>query len=509
MKNKKTKTRISKQPAVVIRADASVRTGTGHVMRCLALAQALMSSGKDVVFAMAESPEALSKKIKAGGMSVQKTRSKPGSLKDAEETAKFAAKKKATWVVVDGYIFSDKYQDVLKKAGLRVLFVDDYGHCPRYSSDIILNQNLYAGTHFYPESAPFTRMLLGTQYALLRNEFSPYFNWRRQIPEKASKLLVTLGGSDPDNTTLKIIRGVKASKLGLEVKIVAGGANPHLKSLEKEVSKSPDLQILKNVTDMPELMAWADIVITGGGSTCWETCFMGLPNIIIYCADNQKPIAMSLDASGAAINLGHNGELVEKKFISTLKSLADDFDARSRMSEKGRLLVDGRGAHRIIYAMDGLFLRKASKDDCKFIWELSNSKPVREVSFTREPIPWEHHREWFDRTLADRNSFFCVAETAEGKPAGQVRFRMNGADATISTSLALEFRGRGYGSILIFEASSALFSCTRVKTVHAYIKNENKGSLKSFQKAGFRQTDLDKFALEKESLHLIMEKPAE
>ncbi|HBC87164.1 MAG TPA: UDP-2,4-diacetamido-2,4,6-trideoxy-beta-L-altropyranose hydrolase [Lentisphaeria bacterium] len=503
------KTRASKKTAIVIRADASVRTGTGHVMRCLALTQALANAGKNVVLAMAECPEALTRKIKSSGMSTQKIKSRPGSLKDAEETAKFAARKNATWVVVDGYIFSDKYQDALKKAGLRLLFIDDFGHCPSYPSDIILNQNLYAGTHFYPETAPFTRILLGTQYVLLRNEFSPYSNWRRQVPEKASKLLVTLGGSDPDNTTLKIIRGIKASKLGLEVKIVAGGANPHLKSLEKEIKKSPNLQILKNVSNMPELMAWADIVITSGGSTCWETCFMGLPNIIIYCADNQKPIALSLDEAGAAINLGQNSELVEKKFISTLKSLANDFEARSRMSEKGRLLVDGRGADRIIYAMGGLFLRKASKDDCKFIWELSNSKPVRDVSFTRDPIPWDHHKGWFDRTLADKNCFFCIAETAGGKPAGQVRFRMNGPDAVISTSLALEFRGKGYGSILIFEASNALFSSTGVKTVHAYIKNENKGSLKSFQKAGFRQTDLDRFALEKESLHLIMEKPAE
>jgi UDP-2,4-diacetamido-2,4,6-trideoxy-beta-L-altropyranose hydrolase len=492
--------------AVIIRADASVKTGTGHVMRCLALAQAFQKSGYDIHFAASECPDALAKKIKAEKFTLLKIKSKPGSDKDAGETAKFAERKKCKWVVTDGYIFSGKYQEIIKGKGFRLLFVDDYGHCKNYCADIILNQNLYAGTHFYPETSPFSRILLGTQYALLRKEFSPYIHWKRQIPGKAEKLLLTLGGSDPDNTTLKILKAVRNCKLGLEVKAVIGGANPHLKSIEKEISKSPNLQILKNVPEMPGLMAWADMVITGGGSTCWETCFMGLPNIIIYCADNQKPIAISLEAAGAAINLGHNSDLSEKKLLSTLKKLAGDAEARSRMSEKGRLLVDGRGAERIIYSMGGLFLRKAEKKDCRFTWELSNSKDVREVSFSRNSIPWEHHKDWFEKMLKDRNCFFCIAETVDGTCAGQVRFKIDGKDAVISTSLAMEFRGRGYGSVLIYEASNALMNTSKVKTVHAYIRSENKGSLKSFEKAGFRQVELDSFALEKGSLHLILEK---
>lgn len=495
-----------KKRSVIIRADASVKTGTGHVMRCFALAQGLQDSGYDVHFAVSECPEALVKKIKAEKLSVLKIKSKAGSQKDAGETAKLAEKKKCAWVITDGYIFSDEYQGIIKDNGFRLLFIDDYGHCRKYCADIILNQNLYAGTHFYPETAPFTRILLGTQYALLRKEFSPYMHWRRQVSEKASKMLVTLGGSDPDNTTLKIIRAVKNSRLGLQVKIVAGGANPHIKSLEKEISKSQDLQILKNVSDMPKLMAWADIVITGGGSTCWETCFMGLPNIITYCADNQKPIASSLEATGAAINLGHNINLTEKKLVSTLKNIVGDAETRSRMSEKGRLLVDGMGAERIIYSMGGLFLRKAEKKDCRFIWELSNSKIVREVSFSKNQIPWEHHKEWYEKMLKDKNCFFCVAETVDGKRAGQVRLRINRKDAVISTSLALEFRGKGHGNILIYEASHTLMANSKVKKVHAYIRPENKGSMKSFEKAGFRQVELDSFAIDKDSLHLILEK---
>ena len=206
------------------------------------------------------------------------------------------------------------------------------------------------------------------------------------------------------------------------------------------------------------------------------------------------------------MNLGHNCDLAEKKLVSTLKKLAGDAELRSRMSEKGRMLVDGLGAERAVYSMGGLFLRKAEKKDCRFIWELSNSRSIREVSFSGNQIPWEHHREWYGKMLADKNCFFCMAETADGKRAGQVRFRINGKDAVISTSLAMEFRGKGYGSVLIYEASSALMADSKVKTVHAYIRPENKGSMKSFEKAGFRQVELDSFAIEKDSLHLVLEK---
>jgi UDP-2,4-diacetamido-2,4,6-trideoxy-beta-L-altropyranose hydrolase len=494
----------AEKKTVVLRADASVSAGTGHVMRCLALAHALKRDGKDVCFAVSECPDAILKKIRADSFSIIRLKSKAGSIKDAEEVAKFAKEKKSFWVVSDGYQFSGKYQDAVRGAGLHLLFIDDYGHCKKYCADIILNQNLYAGAHFYPKSDIFTRFLLGTQYALLRPEFFEYRHWKRKLPEKAAKILITLGGSDPDNTTLKILKAVKG--LDFDVKAVVGSVNPHLRSVEREIKKSPNRQILKNVPNMPDLMAWADVVITGGGSTCWETCFMGLPNIIIYCGDNQKPIALSLDSAGAAINLGHNKDLEEKKIVSVLKRLANNREARKIMSEKSRLLIDGMGAERVVFAMNAPLLRKAGKDDCRFVWELSNSREVRAASFSQNPITWETHREWYDRMMKDRNCFFLIAETPEGVKAGQVRFRINGKDVTISTSLAPEFRGRGYGNMLIAQGSESFFQNSNVNTIHAYIKPENKGSVKSFVGAGYCQVALDNFAIRNNSLHLVMKR---
>jgi len=491
---------------VVVRADASLRSGTGHVMRCLALAQQVKLKGGNICFALAECPDSLADKLKNEGIKIHKIFSKPGSRNDADETARLAIKNKADWVVVDGYAFKEEYQDIIKKSGKRLLFVDDYGHCKRYNCDIILNQNSCANDKLYSKRGAFTKLLLGTQYVLLRQEFRPFIGWMRKNPKHASRLLVTLGGSDPDNTTLKTIKAIKTLRLDFDVRIVVGGANPHIKKLEEEISKSSNLQILRNVTNMPELMAWADLVITSGGSTCWEACFMGLPNVIIYCAENQRPIARSLDSLGAAVNLGHN-RIVKTEDISTaLMSLALNYNRRKIMSETARHLVDGLGAEKIVGAMNGIFLRKVEKSDCKFIWQLSNSKSVREASFSKKHIPWREHKAWFDSNLGDKDAFFCVAETAEKTPVGQIRFRIKGRDAIVSTSLLSEYRGRGYGSTIIRDASHAVFSTSKTDRIHAYIKHSNEGSLAAFKKAGFKEASADEFAEENKSLHLILEK---
>ena len=149
----------------------------------------------------------------------------------------------------------------------------------------------------YANREAHTRLLLGTRYVLLRREFWPWRGWRREIPAVARKVLVTLGGGDPDNVTLKVIRALAQVEIeGLEAVVVVGPANPHLEELQAAVKDTPHpIRLESNVTNMPELMAWADVAITAGGSTCWETAFMGLP---ICCNDWLKPIRSAPIAQG-------------------------------------------------------------------------------------------------------------------------------------------------------------------------------------------------------------------
>ncbi|NEP28200.1 UDP-2,4-diacetamido-2,4,6-trideoxy-beta-L-altropyranose hydrolase, partial [Moorena sp. SIO3I6] len=291
---------------LIIRANASLKIGTGHVMRCLALAQAWQETGGEAIFILNTEACVLQERLRSQSMEVVHLSVSSGSTEDAKQTASFAHQFGADWVVVDGYHFGADYQRVIKEAGLRLLFIDDYGHAAHYWADLVLNQNVYAHEGLYAKRESYTQLLLGTQYTLLRKEFWPWQGWQRQIPTVARKVLVTLGGADPDNVTLKVIQALQQVKVeGLEAVVVVGGSNPHYQQLQAAVHDSGTAITLKyNVTNMPELMAWADIAIAAGGSTCWELAFMGNPSLVVILAENQRQVAEKLDAFGAAINFG-------------------------------------------------------------------------------------------------------------------------------------------------------------------------------------------------------------
>ena len=110
--------------------------------------------------------------------------------------------------MVDGYQFNADYQRALKAAGFRVLFLDDYGHATHYSADLVLNQNAYANEKMYAARESYTRLLLGTDYCLLRREFSSWRGWKREIAPIGTKILVTMGGSDPENFTTDVVEAL-------------------------------------------------------------------------------------------------------------------------------------------------------------------------------------------------------------------------------------------------------------------------------------------------------------
>ena len=338
---------------LIIRADASVSVGTGHVMRCLALAQTWQDQGEEAIFVLANKSSALENRLLSEGMQIVYLLVETGSNEDANQTVDFAQKFNAQWIVVDGYHFGAKYQKVIKDFGARLLALDDYGHADHYYADLVLNQNISAYKDLYQSREIYTQLLLGTQYVLLRREFWQWRDWQRAINPIARKLLVTLGGSDPDNVTLKVIQSLsQVNRDDLEVIVVIGGSNPHYKVLQKEVADSSLAVSLKqNVSNMPELMAWADLVIAAGGSTNWELAFMGLPSLVITIADNQKAIAAGLNRQGVIINLGWHQDVTIDQIGVAVQKFISDHDKRKTMSKKGRDLVDGKGSMHIISAM--------------------------------------------------------------------------------------------------------------------------------------------------------------
>lgn len=341
-----------------IRADADTKIGTGHLMRCLALAQAWQDNGGSATFISHCESSALRQRLVEEGMEfipIEKPHPDSGDIErtlDILDGASNQHAKNSIWFVIDGYHFDAAYQKKIKDAGYKLLWIDDYGHADHYFADLVLNQNVSADESLYTHREPYTRLLLGTRFALLRREFRKWQGWKREIPDLAKKVLVTLGGGDPDNVTLKVIKALKLTAISdLEVKIVVGPANPNLETLEQEIVTNPNFHLLTNVTNISELMAWADLAVSAGGSTCWEMAFMGLPNIVIVLADNQRPIAEKLHASGAVLNLRWSGGLSVQNIMQAVDLFLLSKEKRERCSIKAQELVDARGGQLVYQEM--------------------------------------------------------------------------------------------------------------------------------------------------------------
>jgi len=339
---------------LIIRADATSEIGTGHVMRCLALAQAWQDEGGQAIFISHCESDVLRQRLTAEGFGfICLDKSHPDSS-DLDFTLSTLNKLKAqnstlkTWLAVDGYHFDADYQKSIKAAGYKLLWIDDYGHADHYYADLVLNQNISANPSLYINREPYTDLLLGTRYVLLRREFKLWQGWHRETSPVGRKVLVTMGGADPDNVTLKAIEALKQLDLpGLEGRIAIGPANPHLELLKKEIGDESRLHLLTDVADMPNLMAWADVSISAGGSTCWELAYMGVPCIIIITAENQRGNTEALGEKSIGINLGWPQDLSVDRITSPLKQLMMNSGMRSRMSQRGQNLIDGYGGQRL------------------------------------------------------------------------------------------------------------------------------------------------------------------
>ncbi|MBC8392236.1 MAG: UDP-2,4-diacetamido-2,4,6-trideoxy-beta-L-altropyranose hydrolase [Deltaproteobacteria bacterium] len=338
---------------IVIRTDANARMGTGHLMRCLALAQAWQDAGGHAAFLTIPFSSILEDRLKSEGMDIVYLSAGFGSSDDALQTAALAKEIDASWIVLDGYQFDGTYQQALKSNGRKLLFLDDYGHVRHYCADLVLNQNLYADKGLYANREPYTQILLGAEYVLLGRHFEKWRGWRREIPEVARNVLVTLGGSDPDNVTFGVIEALEQlDGIALEVRVVVGPANPHFQMLRKVAERSTlAIQIFTAVTDMPALMAWADIAISAGGSTCWEIAYMGLPNCTIVIADNQLQVAEILQELGVSTHMGRFDSIDQTDMIQVIRGLVQDKKHRRSMSIQGQSVIPGFGSQNVVRAM--------------------------------------------------------------------------------------------------------------------------------------------------------------
>jgi UDP-2,4-diacetamido-2,4,6-trideoxy-beta-L-altropyranose hydrolase len=494
---------------LVIRTDASGGVGTGHVMRCLALVQAWQARGGRTIWIGHCPIEELRRRIRAAEAAfepLERPHPDPADLAATRASLSRIAREsdafEIIWLVLDGMHFDPAYQEAVRPAEGRMLVIDDLAAWPRYHADLLLNQNLGAQRHPYlcDDHASF---LLGPRYALLRREFLPQESWRRKPielgPGRPARILVTLGGADSQNATALALEGLKRLDLPWEARVVLGAATPPGKTPAPPVCQpGQKIQLLSDVKNMPEQMAWADVALSAAGSTCWEMAFMELPAAVIVLADNQRAVAEPLAEAGTLVNLGPLADVTADRVAAELGVLCRDAKRRFAMGQSGRRLVDARGAERVVAVMsalddplpdDKLLLRLATRDDLLPLWRLANDRAVRQFSLSPEPITLEEHTAWFQEKLAREETAIWVFDF-HGLILATVRYdRVDPQTAEVSLSVAPAFRRRGLGTKLLQRNLRLIRDRLGVKRLRAVVRQENIPSARIFAKSGFRQVD--------------------
>ncbi|HEX2210470.1 MAG TPA: UDP-2,4-diacetamido-2,4,6-trideoxy-beta-L-altropyranose hydrolase [Longimicrobium sp.] len=485
--------------SLVVRADATPAVGAGHFMRCLALAEGCVARGGDATFVTRCGSEALLARAKAAGVIVDLLPLE-GSVEEEMEALRAAVsrppeRRRARWVVLDGYGYGPEYQRAVREMGARTLVLDDTAHQPAYETDVLLNQNLDATHREYPVQ-PGTVLLLGTRFALLRREFLPWGVAERPVRRTAERILVTLGGADPGNQTPGVLEGIARAGISMEeVRVMVGPANPHRAPLEAWIASSDlPVTLLDGGPRMPEQMAWADLAVSASGSTSWELSFMGVPSILVTAAENQAAIARGLDALGAARSIGAVAD--PDAIAAAVKELAADREARRTMGARGRELVDGRGVERVLNVLGTLsagasgnriILRRAAPADALDLLRIANDPGVRANAFNPHPIPLESHLRWYARKLESADTAIWVIELA-GVVAAHVRYdRMeDGETAEIGYAVSSAFRGMGLGTRILELTWRMACQVLGVSAVRGVVIQGNTASVRAFEKAGFR-----------------------
>ncbi|MFC1843863.1 UDP-2,4-diacetamido-2,4,6-trideoxy-beta-L-altropyranose hydrolase [Thermodesulfobacteriota bacterium] len=328
---------------IVIRADASIQIGSGHIMRCLTLANELKIHGAKVQFICRNFPGQMKDLIHQHSHQVTLLPpSAPGDKpesenpaqinwlgvplqQDAEDTIKAMGNKTIDWLIVDHYGINHLWHKTLRNYTNKIMVIDDLAD-RKLNCDLLLDQTYgrkdKTYNYYVPEGC---KVLLGSIYALLRPEFAllrPKALTKRKSYNGIKCILVCMGGADPNNFTGKVLDGLSEIEWKQEplVNVVLGGKAPHLSSIIKQAkSHHQKINVLSDVKNMAELMLEADLAIGAGGTTSWERCALGLPALIAVLAENQKLIASTLENLGA-LKIWKDKHDLKKNLISTINS---------------------------------------------------------------------------------------------------------------------------------------------------------------------------------------------
>jgi len=325
---------------ILFRVEATPELGSGHLMRCLALAEKLKESVSDVDITFITSSNAVSEQVKSYDY---KLINLPSSKNMIEKIRYYEKYLKKAIFITDTPDIPDGYLKTLKKKVCLLVSIDD-GSDTIFYSDILINPNLNPNiNHSYSLR---TQYYSGAKYVILKKAFEKYAVKKKQIKRGVKSLFICFGGSDRNNITQKIVNMIR--EMDVNITVVIGMMYPYYNELVKDLKEHRNIQIKRDAHNMDELIYDADLAITSGGTLLYETCAIGTPAIVICQNQEQNRESEFFTENNAAINLGSFDNINEDIARDTVIKLISDYDKRELLSKNARQLIDGRGADRIV-----------------------------------------------------------------------------------------------------------------------------------------------------------------
>lgn len=510
--NASTRGSVSKNPIkILIRTDSSNRIGTGHVSRCLRVANELERRGGQVTFVCAPLEGNVSHWISDSGFDVLSLGAFGHELLqpiesawplqvqelDSIATKEFAHAMKAGVVLVDHYSLDCNWEKPLNEANIRVIALDDL-EGRSHSASCVIRPGLPIHSSIDSVQTPSKAISFsGLRYAIVPKEFCEIGNTRgANRRSRDLRILIYFGGVDEGNFSEAIVDSLvnaMASDLlpPMKVELVLGERNGRGREFKDRYATNPLVGLHESASSLAPLMAECDLAIGAGGVTALERMAAGLPSVSFSLAPNQIGVNRALDELGAAVNAGNPDEYQEDKLISILRGVLDELAGEKRPSRFPKGKIDCLGASRISEAvmpsqLDGIRIRRATHRDLDLYFGWVNEPLVRLQSMETKSIAYEDHLNWFQKSLNEPGTVLLLFEV-ESLPIGQVRF-VRGADFwELNYSLDEIVRGRGWGKHMVKLALDWLSVNGRSGTVNARVKSSNEASLKILNDCGFRE----------------------
>lgn len=494
---------------IVIRTDASAQIGTGHLMRCLALASGLKAKGGECLFLCKSPTEGpLVARIRESGHSLAvlpagsgqdpdiggpaHSHWLPGGQGEDSKACKkiLAADGPVDWLIVDHYAIDRQWESVMRDVAPRIMVIDDLAD-RQHDCDLLLDQNLVASMESrYDGLVPRNCIrLLGPRYALLREEFSARKMVASVEHPVAGRVLVMFGGADPADLTGRALDALIAIGYPGPLDVVAGPLYTELDGLNERLRRLPQAQLHVSPANIHELMRRASVAIGSPGVSSWERCACALPTISISQADNQEPIGTALAQAGAHWYLGRVNQLPDDLLRNSILALLGNTHALGIQRKSASLICDGKGVSRVatlLCARARYTARHASLLDGQMLYEWRNHARTRMHFRNPDPLDHTEHAAWLERLVAcSSRAMFLVAEG--GCQLGCVRFDIDGSVAEVSIYLNPKFHGRGIGPAILLTAMDRLrIERPQIRNFRAEVLDGNVASGLLFQMCGFQ-----------------------